>query len=90
MKNLLAALEAIPDGEMWHVSLGSEEYVLSDFEAVDPSIYGKTDVVLANVVRKISGAPGITSKNKIEFELSQLVFVKSVDGAITLFSRAMG
>ncbi len=60
--------------------------MLCDFEAVDWSIYERDGVVLANVLNNISGSPAISSRNKIEFELSQVVFVKSVEGDITLFS----
>ena len=90
MNSLLNALEALPSDEPWHVSLGSDEFLLSNFEAVDTSIYGRGDVILADVVKKVCGSSPITSRNKIEFEISQVLFVKSVDGASILFSREKG
>lgn len=87
MNKLKAALEAIPDGEAWHVCLGEEEFLLSNFEAVDCSICGRSDVILADVVRRIAGSSAITSRNKIEFDLSQVIFVRSVDGVSILYSR---
>ena len=87
MNQLMALLEAIPDGEALHVGLGKQEFILSDFEAVDESIYGRGDVVLANVVRVVSGSQAITQKNKIEFDLAQVTFVRNVDGSKIIYAK---
>jgi len=87
MDRLLVDLEGIPDDEPWHVGLGEHEYLLSNFEVVDQSIYERSDLMLANVVKNITGPPAITENNLIEFEVGQVRFVKSVDGAKILYSK---
>ena len=87
MNRLIATLEAIPNDEAWHVDLGEEEYVMSNFEVVDTSIYGREDIILADVVDKIRGSSAISSKNKIEFEVSQVNSVRSMDGLRVIYSK---
>ena len=87
MDALIALLEEIPDDSDWHVRLGECDFILRNFEIVDPSIYNRGDLILADVVKNISGPSAITSRNKIEFEVQQVIFVKSVDGTITTYEK---
>ena len=83
--HVLKQLEAIPDDETWHVSLGENEFLLSNFEMVDLTIYPSGDVIIADVVKKLKGPINITSKNKIEFEVQDILFIKSACGSVVLY-----
>jgi hypothetical protein len=87
MSRLIAIPEAILDDEAWHVDLGEEGYVMSNYEVVDMGIYGGEDIIMADVVEKIRGSSAISSENKIEFEVSRVDSVRSMDGLRVIYSK---
>jgi hypothetical protein len=87
MNRLISMPEAIPDDEACHVDLGEEGYVMSNYEVVDMGIYGGEDIIMADVVEKIRGSSAISSENKIEFEVSRVDSVRSMDGLRVIYSK---
>jgi len=86
MQRLVALLESLPDDEPWHICFDyGHEYILSNFAQVDSSIYDNETTVIADVIKNISGSKAITPKNKIEFDVTSISCVKSVDGTNVLF-----
>lgn len=74
MKDIISILEAIPNGEIVHLIFNDgTEIEVSDCEKVDESIYDKSDLVLADVIRKITGDKRFhTQGTKIEFQAQDI------------------
>ena len=87
MNELIAALQAIPEGEAWRVSLSGEEYVLCNFDHVDPTIYNQDDMVMARIVKNPAGNRIASEGTLIQFAASQIQYVKNLSGELVLYDR---
>jgi|GEM_PF-3907100 len=74
MKELISMLENLPLGERVLVRLkGNEEFILYDFEWVDESIYGRSDLVTASISKVLNSKHAYKIDTMIEISMSDVI-----------------
>ena len=86
-RNLISILENIPDNEcVYVVFFSGMEIVLKNCENVDETIYDRTDLVIADVEKKVVGDKRFhTPGTKIEFSVNDIKLVKTGDMKTVLY-----
>lgn len=89
MKPLFKILEDIENGHEVLVKLSDgDSFGLADFEMVDESIYGRSDLCLCNIVSKIKvGRDVYKVGNKLEFSVNDVIEVVDAANGKTLFQK---
>jgi hypothetical protein len=86
---LVSRLEELSDDLEWVVECGGETVVVRFFEGVDPTIYDRGDLVVAQVVEKLVGDKRFhTPGTFIEYNVGAIEKVFSKDEGTVVYERS--